>query len=135
MRLRPLFCLAAISLATRASAQGSIPATAVGKVLSAWLDMYHSGDSARMVAFNRHYAPTVPPTAGLAMRRNLGDVDFIKILKDEPQHLDFLLRGAIPPTWDPRTRSSRPCMRRSPEARANIATGIDSAHCSCRAAA
>jgi hypothetical protein len=110
MRLRPLFCLAALSLTTVAHAQGPIPTTPVGKVLSAWLDMYHSGDSARMVAFNHQYAPTVPPTAGLSMRKNLGDVDFIKILKEEPQRLEFLLRekntgnylrGAIEIAGDP----------------------------------
>ncbi len=92
MRLRPLFCLAALSLITRAQAQSPIPSTPVGTVLSAWLDAYHSGDSARMVAFNRQYAPTVPPTAGVPMRRSLGDVEFVKILKEQPQRLDFLVR-------------------------------------------
>jgi hypothetical protein len=91
MRLRPLFCLAAL-LAVRARAQGSIPATPAGKVLSAWLDAFHSGDSARIVAFNRQYAPTIPPAAGVGMRNAGGDVDFVKVLNDQPEHVAFLLR-------------------------------------------
>ena len=91
MRLRPLFCLAAL-LATRAQAQGSLPATPAGKVLSAWLDAYHSGDSAKISAFNHQYAPTVPPAAGVAMRRTAGDVEFVKVLNEQPEHVEFLLR-------------------------------------------
>jgi len=111
MRLRPLFCLATL-LATRAHAQGSILATPVGKVLSAWLDAYHAGDSATMVAYNRQYMPTMPPNLGIAVRANAGDADFVKILKEQPDHLEFLLRekksgnylrGMIEITGDPPT--------------------------------
>jgi hypothetical protein len=91
MRPRLLFCLAAL-LASRAHAQSSIPTTPVGRVLSAWLDAYHSGDSTRIAAFNHQYAPTVPPAAGVAMRKNAGDVELVKILNDRPQHVEFLLR-------------------------------------------
>ncbi|HEY4132118.1 MAG TPA: hypothetical protein VGM50_16010, partial [Gemmatimonadaceae bacterium] len=91
MRLRPLFCLAAV-VAARVQAQATIPTTPVGTVLSAWLDAFHSGDSARMVAYNRQYMPTVPPTLGIPMRASAGDVEFVKILKEQPQHLEFLVR-------------------------------------------
>jgi hypothetical protein len=91
MRLSQLVGVAAL-LATRAHAQGSIPTTPVGRVLSAWLDAFHSGDSARMVAYNRQYMPAMPATLGIPIRTSAGDVDFVKILKDQPQHLEFLLR-------------------------------------------
>lgn len=91
MRLAPLFCLATL-LATRAPAQSSIPTTPVGKVLSAWLDAYLSGDSAKMAAYNRQYMPTMPATFGIPMRASGGDVEFVKILKEQAQHLEFLLR-------------------------------------------
>jgi hypothetical protein len=91
MRLHPLFCLAAL-LATRAHAQGSIPTTPVGRMLSGWLEAYHSGDSATMAAFNRQYMPTMPPTLGIPLRRNTGDVEFVRVLSEQPQHLEFLLR-------------------------------------------
>lgn len=91
MRIRWLFCLAAL-LATRAHAQGSIPTTPVGNVLSGWLDAYHSGDTARMVAYNRQYLPTFPPAFSVPLRANAGDVEFVKVLNEQPQHLEFLLR-------------------------------------------
>ena len=131
-----------------------------------------------MAAYNRQYMPTMPPAFGIPMRRNAGDVEFVKVLNDQPQRLEFLLRqeksgnylrGAIeiagdppiarvsgcnwcllarhpravrrtlirhrvprarqaariPLTSDPRTQSSRRCMRRSPGPPVNGATGSD----------
>jgi hypothetical protein len=109
MRLRLVFCLAAL-LGTRAHAQRAIPTTPVGKVLSEWLDAFHSGDSARMVAYNRQYMPTMPATLGIPMRRTGGDLEFVKILSEQPNRLNFLLRqkqsgnylrGAIEIAGDP----------------------------------
>jgi hypothetical protein len=93
MRYRALSLFAAVALTANASAQSTIPTTPAGKLLSAWFAAYDSGDSARIAAYNRQYAPTVDPAGTMAMRSSFGSLEFVKVLNDQPEHLEFLARG------------------------------------------
>src|SRR5215831_15619965 len=105
-----LSLIAAASLAighaarTAASAQAQprptapvpLPDSRAGRFVKAWLDALNSGDSAKMLTFASTYTPQNPPQAAVQMARNIGSVDVVKILVNQPLHLEFLIkvRGA-----------------------------------------
>src|SRR5215475_2156651 len=80
----------------RPTAPVPIPDSRAGRFVKAWLDAMNSGDSAKMLAFASTYTPQNPPQAAVQMARNIGSVDVVKILVNQPLHLEFLIkvRGA-----------------------------------------
>jgi hypothetical protein len=87
-------------LRTTASAQSAsaptapvpIPESRVGRVVKAWLDAFNSGDSATIAAYAATYQPQVPAQGWLQLRRNVGGIDIVKILVNQPLHLEFLAK-------------------------------------------
>jgi len=71
-----------------------IPDTPAGKLLRAWLDVFNSGDEARMSAFGAQHQVPVDP----AFRKMTGGFDLVAIEKSEPLALRFVVREKAGPT-------------------------------------
>jgi hypothetical protein len=74
----------------------AMPDSRAGRLVKAWVDAMNSGDSAKVWTFASTYTPLNPPQAALQLARNIGSIDVVKILVDQPLHLEFLVkvRGA-----------------------------------------
>src|SRR5881628_406744 len=69
----------------------TIPDTAAGHTLTAWLDAFNSGDSAHMKAFVERYKDP----EGLVIinsRERTGGFDLMAIEKSEPRSITFVVR-------------------------------------------
>ena len=71
----------------------TIPDTAAGRVLAAWLEAFNSGDQARFGIYQQKYepAPDLPSDAVMAFRARTGGFDLVGIHKNEPLHIEFLV--------------------------------------------
>ena len=76
------------------SEQVTIPDTAAGRVLAAWLEAFNSGDQARFGIYQQKYepAPELPPDAVMAFRARTGGFDLVGIHKSEPLHIEYLVQ-------------------------------------------
>ena len=76
------------------SEQVTIPDTAAGRVLAAWLEAFNSGDQALFDVYQQKYdpAPDLPPDAVMAFRARTGGFDLVGIHKSEPLHIEFLVQ-------------------------------------------
>jgi len=96
-RLRAKTALVLIAILTVApvrSEQQTIPDTPAGRVLTAWLDAFNSGDRARIGAYQQEYeAASAPPLdAVMAFRARTGGFDLVDIYKSEPLRVEFLVK-------------------------------------------
>jgi len=93
MRLVGVSLISAASVAGAQSAAAvAIPATPAGGALRAWYSAYNSGDSAAIQAFLTKYQSAIPSAVMLANRRNSGGLELIKVLVDQPRHIEFLAK-------------------------------------------
>ncbi len=82
-------------LSTLALAQPAIPDTAAGRVFSAWLEAYNSGDVATMQAFDSTHVPVGPKLSYLASaREESGALKLRRIVSSDANALVVMLRGA-----------------------------------------
>jgi hypothetical protein len=70
----------------------AIPATRAGRVLSAWLDAFNSGDSARISAYCRTYQPQLSVDNQIAFRKQTGGFDLLSIEASQPSHIEYTIR-------------------------------------------
>jgi D-alanyl-D-alanine carboxypeptidase len=78
--------------ASLASAQPAVPATPAGRVLTAWLSVFNSGDVAAMQAFDAMYRPDAPPvTVTQRFRSDTGGFSLVRIEKSTPTTITALL--------------------------------------------
>jgi hypothetical protein len=72
----------------------TIPDTPAGRVVAAWLEAFNSGDRARVGAYQQEYEPTssLPLDAIMAFRAQTGGFDLVGIHKNEPLHIEFLVK-------------------------------------------
>lgn len=87
----------ALLLATSVIAQPEIPNTPVGKVFSAWLTSFNSGDVEQVREFNRLYRreggpPFPPPEGTVAFREQTGGFTLIRFEKQDPLSLVALIQ-------------------------------------------
>ena len=81
-----------VSIAT-AQTKASIPDTPAGRALSAWLDAFNSADRQRIAEYQKQYsAPNPPPEVLLSFRTQTGGFDVLSITKNEPLHIEFLVK-------------------------------------------
>jgi CubicO group peptidase (beta-lactamase class C family) len=74
-------------------AQSSIPDTAAGKVLAAWLTAFNSGDAGQIISFDDKYRNQLPPLAQtLTFREQTGGFTLMRIEKDEPLSLEAVVQ-------------------------------------------
>ena len=88
------FCALLILLVSSSVfAQTSVPDTPAGKVFSALLTAFNSGDLQQLAAFDKTYQPTRPNArANLALFDRTGGVVLLRVEKSEPNLITALMR-------------------------------------------
>jgi|SRR5579872_723899 len=86
-----LWCLVLISAAL-AWAQPAIPDTPAGRVFSAWLEAFNSGDRAHMDGFYKRYQPSQSADNMVAFRADTGGFQLLGVDKSEPLHLEVRIK-------------------------------------------
>jgi D-alanyl-D-alanine carboxypeptidase len=75
-----------------ASAQPLLPTTPAGRVLTAWLSAFNSGDLAALQAFDAAHRPDAPPVSVTQrLRSNTGGFTLVRIEKSTPTTITALL--------------------------------------------
>lgn len=97
-RLKVLLLL--IACAAAATADPPIPATPAGRVLSAWLESFNSGDRARIDAFLKTYAPRLPQPAlsSAHFRGQSGGLTLIAVTRSDQNTISFRVQEKSRPT-------------------------------------
>ena len=75
------------------SAQVTIPETAAGATLQAWLDAFNSSDRAKVEAYVKSIDPTQTVDGLISFRSQTGGFDLLSIESSEPLHIRFLVKG------------------------------------------
>jgi hypothetical protein len=78
---------------TPAQAQPTIPDTPAGRTFKAWFEAFNSGDRAQVDAYLHKYDPSKSLDNEMQFRRMTGGFDLVQIIKSEPLHLEFLVKG------------------------------------------
>jgi retinol-binding protein 3 len=76
----------------------SIPDTAAGKVLAAWLDAFNSGDRAKIDAYIKTFDPKQSAETFFSFRSQTGGFDLIGIESSEPKLIRFRVKEKASPT-------------------------------------
>lgn len=76
----------------------AVPKTPAGDALRAWLDAFNSGDSVRIAAFLRTFAPDRAIGDVLRFRQATGGFALLTIERSEPRHITFTLQRERNPT-------------------------------------
>ena len=77
----------------QAGAQPGIPDTPAGRTFKAWLEAFNSGDRALLDAYLHKYDPSKSLDNEMQFRRMTGGFNLLQIVKSEPLHLEFLVKG------------------------------------------
>jgi retinol-binding protein 3 len=72
--------------------QTTIPDTPVGRTFKAWLDAFNDGQRESMDAYFRKYDPSKSVDNEMRFRDMTGGFKLLKVVKDEPLHLEFLVK-------------------------------------------
>ncbi len=81
-----------LSVAACALAQTTIPDTAAGRTLRAWMDAFNSGDRARIEAYVKTVDPSQSVDGMISFRNQTGGFDLLSIESSEPRHIRFLVK-------------------------------------------
>src|SRR5690348_12117646 len=76
----------------------TIPDTAAGRVLRAWLDAFNSGDRAAIEAYCKRYQPSQSPDELLGFRHHTGGFELVAIRDSQPLRIVFHLKERGSPT-------------------------------------
>jgi len=89
-----VFVSAAFRAPTTARAQTPvvIPNSPVGALMKQWLDAFNSADSAGLDAFSRAHFPRVSAQMHMEVRRRMGGLELVRIIRAEPSHIVFAAR-------------------------------------------
>jgi hypothetical protein len=77
----------------QAGAQPAIPDIPAGRTFKAWLEAFNSGDRALLDAYLHKYDPSKSLDNEMQFRRMTGGFNLLQIVKSEPLHLEFLVKG------------------------------------------
>ena len=72
-----------------------VPDTLPGRVLSAWLDAFNSGDRARLESFTRTYLPAKNPDNYMGWREEVGGYDLLEIYSNDKTTIFFRVKARI----------------------------------------
>lgn len=94
-----LFFLVSVGAGT-AWSETAIPVTPAGRVLSAWLEAFNSGDRGKVDAFLKTYAPAMaqPAITSAQFRGQSGGVNLIAITRSEKSIIGFRVQEKSQPT-------------------------------------
>jgi hypothetical protein len=70
----------------------TIPQTAPGRVLGAWLEAFNSADRARIESFVDQYGWPSPVDAIVSFRAQTGGLDLIRIERSTPEGIEFVVK-------------------------------------------
>lgn len=71
----------------------SVPNTAAGHALSAWLDAFNSADRARQEVFTKTYAPWMNPDDTAQWRAETGGYDLLEVLSNDRTNVFFHVKA------------------------------------------
>jgi hypothetical protein len=74
------------------SADVAIPDTPAGKIMSAWLEAFNSGDRTRLDDYYQKYEPSKHANDFMGFRDRVGGFELLSIEKSEPNRIVFLLK-------------------------------------------
>src|SRR5260370_14573224 len=77
----------------QAAATPAIPETPAGRTFKSWHEAFNSGDRASLDAYLQKYDPGKPLDREMQFRGMTGGFDLLQIVKSEPLHLEFLVKG------------------------------------------
>jgi len=104
--LKAAALLLLLSVPSRVSAAVAMPKTPAGRVLSAFLDAFNSGDRSRVTAYVKRYQADNPHGVDvlidhiLEIRREIGGFDLVSVDRAEPFAIDFVVNArSTPQTW------------------------------------
>ena len=104
--LKTVALLLVLSVSSRALAAVTLPRTPAGRVLSAWLDAFNSGDRSRLTTYVNRYQADDPHGSdvlldhALDVRRETGGFDLVSIERSEPLVIEFVINArSTPQTW------------------------------------
>jgi D-alanyl-D-alanine carboxypeptidase len=87
------FALAALLLTQVLLGQTTIPDTAAGRVLTAWLAAFNSGDAGQIITFDDKYRTQLPPLGQtLGLREQTGGFTLLSIEKSEPMAIEAVIQ-------------------------------------------
>jgi hypothetical protein len=75
-----------------ASADVAIPDTPAGRIVSAWLEAFNSGDRALLEDYFKSYDPEKHADDFMGFRDRVGGFELLSIEKSEPRRIVFLLK-------------------------------------------
>src|SRR5437867_13334163 len=78
-------------VATQAG-QVAVPDSPAGRALKAWLEAFNSGDAAKLNAYYQRYEPAKSADGQMGFRQQTGGFDLVSIEKNEPRHVEFLVK-------------------------------------------
>jgi len=89
-----LVLITILAVSPARSEQVTIPDTAAGRVLAAWLEAFNSGDQARIGAYQQEYEPTsaLPLDTMMSFRARTGGFDIVAIQRTAPLYIEFLVK-------------------------------------------
>ena len=70
----------------------TIPDTAAGRILQAWLDAFNSGDPAKIEAYINTFDPKQTLESQMAFRNQTGGFELLKIESSEPSLIKFRVK-------------------------------------------
>jgi hypothetical protein len=76
----------------RAQTPVVIPNSPAGALLKQWLDAFNNADSAGLDAFSRAHFPRVSAQMHMGVRRRVGGLELLRIIRAEPSHIVFAAR-------------------------------------------
>ena len=80
------------AIGPRVAAAQTIPNTAAGRALRAWLDAFNSGDTAVMNAYYKQYEPAKTAESQIAFRNATGGFELLRIEKNDPLHIESVVK-------------------------------------------
>lgn len=91
---RMLLCASCVAVfgVYAADAQATIPDTPAGRILSAWLAAFNSGDRQRLDAYYGKYEPQKHADDTMDFRARIGGFELVSIEKSEPLRIVLLLK-------------------------------------------
>lgn len=95
--LRRAFVLLLVGVSS-GPAQPAIPDTPAGHTLRAWLDVFNSGDRARMEAYVKTVDPSQSVDGMMSFRNQTGGFELLSIESSEPTHIRFRVKEKDSPT-------------------------------------
>src|SRR5579871_5978773 len=79
-------------VASVCAAQVNVPDTPAGRTLQTWLEVFNSGDRAKIENYVKTIDGSIPAEGLMAFRKQTGGFDLVSIESSEPLHIRFRIK-------------------------------------------